>query len=673
MIKRFILICFSLQVYCLAYPQDTTTVVEQGTYLIHRRQFLIGEENYTITKSGDLLVVNSSSKELERSTTSIAKCELRCKADFTPVSYELSRESSNTLQKPPKDLSIEIENGEATITEAGRTKKMPVIGAFFTVHALMPVTMEMMLIRYWLHHKLKGTMPVLPAGEVSIKYRGKDLVQIKGKKVLLDRYRVNGITWGIQTVWMNASGQLVAVIRAGTTPQQMVLKDFEDAFSFFVLKSMEEQMALLTQFTKSFREKQIEFLALVGGNLIDGTGNSLQNDVTIIIKGDKIISIGSRSKTSIPKGAKIINVTGKTLTAGLWDMHAHASQVEFSPAYLAGGITTIRDPANEIQFSTAFRNAVNSGSKMGPEILLAGLVDAPGPGGNGIIRANTPEEVRRVVGMYKKEGYVQIKIYNSFKPDLVKIITEEAHKLDMTVTGHVPRGISTIDAVESGMDQINHASFILMAMLPNAKEIKFGKTFSRISEVDLASADVKNGIQCFVKNKTVLDPTISIYELANHLDNIPFEKVDPAIAKLPIQLYEVKFQKGLSGKSYDTAKIAMDKALVLLGMLHKAGVPIVAGTDNYIPVHSLYLELELYVKAGFTPMEAIQSATIVPAKVMKRDKETGTIEVGKRADIAIFDSNPLDNISNIRSVSAVVSRGYYFKSAPLWKSVGFKP
>ncbi len=119
--------------------------------------------------------------------------------------------------------------------------------------------------------------------------------------------------------------------------------------------------------------------------------------------------------------------------------------------------------------------------------------------------------------------------------------------------------------------------------------------------------------------------------------------------------------------------MAMDEALALLGMLHQAGVTIVAGTDNGIPVHSLYLELELYVKAGLTPLEALQAATIVPAKVMKRDKETGTIEVGKRADIAIFDSNPLENISNIRSVSAVVSRGYYYKSVPLWKIVGFKP
>ena len=673
MIKRLIVICFSLQVYSIAFSQDTTTVVEQGTYLLHRRQFLIGEENYTITKSANYLIINSSSKELERSTTSNAKCELRSKADFTPVSYELSRETSNTLLKPPKDLSVKIKNGEATIIEGGVIRKMVVTGPFFTAHALMPVTMEMILLRYWIHHKLKGTMPVIPAGEVSIIYRGKDLVQTNGKKIFLGRYLVKGITWGTQTVWLNSDKQLVAVIRSGTQLQEIILKGYEDALAFFIKKSVEEQMALLAQFTKSLRQTQPELLALVGGSLIDGTGNAIKKDATIIIKAGKIISIGSRLKTIIPKSAKVINVTGKTLTAGLWDMHAHSNQVDWSPAYLAGGITTIRDLGNEIEFATSFRDVVNSGKQMGPEILLAGMVDGAGPGGNGIIRASTPDEAREVVRMYKSKGYLQIKIYNSLKPELVKVITDEAHNVGMTVTGHVPRGISTIEAIENGMDQINHSSFGLMAMLPNAREIKFGKGFSRVNGVDLESDDVKKGIECFVKNKTVLDATVAIYQLENHLENIPYEKVDPAIPKLPRQLYEVKYQKGLTGKLYDTAKIAMDKALVLLGILHKAGVPIVAGTDNYIPVHSLYLELELYVKAGFTPLEAIQAATIVPARVMKKDKETGTIEVGKRADIAIYDANPLDNISNIRSVSAVVSRGYYYKSAPLWRSVGFKP
>jgi imidazolonepropionase-like amidohydrolase len=676
MMKKIILICFSLQVYCLAYPQDTTSIVEQGTYLVHRRQFLIGEENYTITKSGNLLVINSSSKELDRGSNSIVKGELRMKADMTPIHYVLNKEITGVSVPSTKDLSVEIKNGEATITEEGLTRKMLVGNSFFTAHSLMPTAMEMMLIRYWIYHKLKGKLQVIAAeSRVSIIHRGKDLVQIHGKNILLDRYIVRGVSWGIQTVWMDSKMQLIALMRSNRTAfQEMILKGYEDGLSFFVSKAVEEQMAVLTAFTKSLRQKQPEFLALVGGDLIDGTGSAMQKDVTIIIKRDKIISISSRSKTIIPKGAKVINVTGKTLTAGLWDMHVHANQVDWSPAYLAAGVTTIRDLGNEIEFATAFRDAINSGKAIGPEILLAGMTDGAGEAGNGIIRATTPEEVRQVVNMYRNKGYLQIKIYDSFKPELVKVIAEEAHKLGMTVTGHVPRGISTIESVENGMDQINHASDFLSSMLPNAKEIKFGKRFTRISEVDLKSDDVKNGIQLFLKHNTILDPTISVYALRNHAQNMPIEIMEPGITKLPAELYEVKAsQPGVSGKYYDTTKIAMDKALALIGMLHKAGVTIVAGSDNGVPVHSLYLELELYVKAGFTPLEAIQSATIVPATVMKRDKETGTIEAGKRADIAIFDSNPLENISSIRSVSAVISRGYYYQSAPLWKSVGFKP
>ena len=388
MIKRLIIFYLSLHIFCFAYTQDKTTVVEQGTYLVHRRQFLIGEEKYTITKSGNLLIVNSSANELERSTTSTVKGELRMKADMTPLYYALSKEVSNTTVKPSKELSVEIKDNEVTITESGRIKKIIVKDPFFTAHSFLPVSMEMMLMRYWIHHKLKGSLKVIPGGEVSIIHRGKDLVQIKGKNILLERYIVKGISWGIQTVWMDSNKQLVAVTRSGTSSQEIILKGYEGAFSFFVLKAVEEQMALLTQFTQSFRQKQPEFLALVGGNLIDGTGNAMQKDVTIIIKKDKIISINPRVKTIIPKGAKVINIKGKTLTAGLWDMHAHANQVEFSPAYLAAGVTTIRDLGNEIEFATAFRDAVNSGKAMGPEILLAGMTDGAGAAGNAIEHPN---------------------------------------------------------------------------------------------------------------------------------------------------------------------------------------------------------------------------------------------------------------------------------------------
>jgi imidazolonepropionase-like amidohydrolase len=111
----------------------------------------------------------------------------------------------------------------------------------------------------------------------------------------------------------------------------------------------------------------------------------------------------------------------------------------------------------------------------------------------------------------------------------------------------------------------------------------------------------------------------------------------------------------------------------VIGAFHKAGIPIVAGSDTGLPGYGLYRELELYVKAGMTPLEAIQSATIVPARAMNLANESGTIEPGKRGDVILIDGNPLENISDIRKVSRVVSNGRMYESAPLWKSVGFQP
>ena len=117
----------------------------------------------------------------------------------------------------------------------------------------------------------------------------------------------------------------------------------------------------------------------------------------------------------------------------------------------------------------------------------------------------------------------------------------------------------------------------------------------------------------------------------------------------------------------------LEKMLALVGAFHKAGVPIVAGSDQAVPGHSLHREIELYVRAGFTPMEAIQAATLVPAQVMGVEKEVGTIEINKRADLILLDASPLDDIHNIRTVRYVVANGVLYPTAKLWESVGFKP
>ena len=156
---------------------------------------------------------------------------------------------------------------------------------------------------------------------------------------------------------------------------------------------------------------------------------------------------------------------------------------------------------------------------------------------------------------------------------------------------------------------------------------------------------------------------------------MPIETVEPDAGRIAYELFEGKrFRSGMSPERAEKAVKHYTKAMEIIGNFYRAGIPIVAGTDNVVPVYSLYLEIESYQKlAGLTPLEAIKSATIIPARAMGMDSETGTIELGKEADIAILDKNPLINIGNIRTVSAVMTNGNYYESNPLWKAADFIP
>jgi len=396
--------------------------------------------------------------------------------------------------------------------------------------------------------------------------------------------------------------------------------------------------------------------------------------MVMIIKDGRIAAIGSRSTMEVPNDAKVIDVTGKTLMPGLWDMHAHSNQVQWAPAYLAGGITTIRDNGNEIEFATAFRDAIANDGLLGPDILLAGMTDGAGAKGNGIVRATNAEEAREVVATYHSNGYKQIKIYNSLTPDVLKVLAEEAHNKGMTVTGHIPAAVGTIkDAVELGMDMFSHDRAVYSVLFPEKTKLQAGKDMLENPEV--SDDRIENAIDFLLKNKIALDPTMNIRLLLNTAEGEPLETVEPDVGRIAYELWEGKrFRKGKRPDAVKKEVARYTKGAEIIGDFFRAGVPIVAGTDNFVPVFSLYLEIETYQKlGGLTPLEAIQTATIIPARVMGMDSETGTLEINKQADIAILDKNPLVDISNIRTVSAVLTNGNYYDSTPLWQAADFKP
>ncbi len=672
--SRFIIfgiVALSLFSSCISESSRWDDINEEGAFLVFRRQSNIGEETYSITSTKDSIIVKSLQGENERGRITGVVSELRLSKDLIPFYYNNQRiandDTTNILkvERSADKISVWEKNFDVVTKE--------ITTDYFPLHSNIPAGIEIMLYHYYFEHGEKN-IPTLPRGEVSITHTGKDTVLIKNEQIVLDRYVTEGINWGGRTVWLDESKNLIALVKANTQIREMIRKGYEEALPTFIAGNVTEQIDQLSDYTEALKGPDYPVIALVGGNILDGLSEHIKKDMILIVEDGRIKEIGKREVIKIPDGAKIIDVKGKTLMPGLWDMHAHSNQVQWAPAYLAGGVTTIRDNGNELEFATAFRDAIAKDGAMGPDILLAGMTDGPGIRGNGVIRARSVEEAKKVVELYHKNGYKQIKIYSSVESEIVPVLADEAHKRGMTVTGHVPRAMGNAKiAIEGGMDMLSHRSLILSILFPDVDKIAQSRLY--LGNHDVSQERIDKAIKFLLKHKTVLDPTVAL-EVVRYLPkDTPGEVVEPDIGRIAYELFEGKrFRSGVSPERAESAKADYTKGMDILGQFYKAGIPIVAGTDNIVPVFGLYLEIETYQKlGGLTPLEAIKTATIIPAKAMGMDSETGTLEIGKEADIAILEKNPLEDITNLRTVSAVITNGNYYESEPLWKAADFKP
>src|SRR5205814_5419139 len=196
--------------------------------------------------------------------------------------------------------------------------------------------------------------------------------------------------------------------------------------------------------------------AVAGATIVDGTGRAAIPDGVDHVRDGRIAEVGPRASVTVPPDVPSVAVDGKTIIPGLWDMHTHVTQIEWAPVYLAAGVTTVRDMGNEFEFVTALRDAIESRRALGPRLLLAGLVDGGGPDAFGLVYAASADEAKQAVAKYHDAGFQQIKIYSLVTPPIVEAICAEAHRLGMTVTGHIPNGMTIEQAAAAGMDHIAH-------------------------------------------------------------------------------------------------------------------------------------------------------------------------------------------------------------------------
>lgn len=395
-------------------------------------------------------------------------------------------------------------------------------------------------------------------------------------------------------------------------------------------------------------------------------GNRFADDQTVVVDQGLITQVGPAASTAVPKGAQQIDGKGKTLVPGLWDAHQHVPDDAAGPLLLSLGITSVRDPGNVNDLTLARAQRRAKGELLGPNVYPSMLIDGKGPNTAQVASvATSQEEAVALVRKAKAEGFTAIKIYGTFNPAWLKATAAEAHRLGLHVHGHLPAGMRTEDAIADGYDEVTHIYFVMMQAMPDSV-VKVSNGMARFEgpgryakDINLDQEPMKSLIATMAAKKITSDPTLVVAESLYVPENgdlspayAPFVGTLPPAVERGFRQGGFAVPQGLTRADY---RASFAKLQALVAAMHKAGVPIVAGTDG--SGLELVRELELYVQAGFTPAEALASATLAPARLVGVDQRTGSIQTGKVADLVLVEGNPAQNIGDLRHTDVVMMGG----------------
>ena len=422
-------------------------------------------------------------------------------------------------------------------------------------------------------------------------------------------------------------------------------------------------------------------------NVVDVSTGAILPDQIVIIEKNRIRDVGPRKNVRYPRNAPSASAHGGYLIPGLWDMHVHLvfgdwfpnAQAISLPLFVANGVTDVRDMGSELAIVQKWRDQIEAGELVGPRIFTSGpMLDGPKPRFPSSIAVATPDDGRKAVDNLKQSGADFIKLQSLIPRDAVFAIAEEARKQDIAFEGHVPDSVRASEMSNAGMHSFEHLIGIFEGSSPLEDEfLKGDKSESKF----LASYDPARAAalaQLLAKNQTWQCPTLVWERGGNLLDVTDFSK-DTRAKYVPDswkdktwKTFTKQVETEFNPDDLATRRKFIEKELEVVQLLHKAGVPFLAGTDTppgvYIfPGFSLHEELQRFVAAGFTPLEALQTATLNPAIFFHKESDLGTVERGKIADLVVLEDNPLKDIHNTEKIGAVIVDGHYVSHADLQK------
>jgi imidazolonepropionase-like amidohydrolase len=429
-------------------------------------------------------------------------------------------------------------------------------------------------------------------------------------------------------------------------------------------------------------------IALTHVNVIAMTTPGIQSDMTVLLSGNKITGMGKNGKIKIPAHALIIDASGKYLIPGLWDMHVHVFHYRHPdppdtfdfPLFIANGVTGVREmwtKGENMNHIRLWRRQFYDQPGTIPRFVSVGtLVDGLPNTHPNCDTVSTAAEARRMVDKIKASGVDFVKVYDNLNRESYFAIVDEAKKQHIPFAGHIPFSILLKEASDAGQRSVEHLTggstedckileIFAKHDIPEAKasgspDLPYMEQVMEVCNEEKAMVLFRN----FAKNDTWEVPTLIIKKhYATDTANL---RRDERLKYIPGGLsadYGSYWWYTQAPGLRDTLVKQEQRCLELVRWMHKAGIKFMAGTDvsnpYSLPGFSLHDELGMFVEAGFTPYEALKTATINPAIFMSMTDSLGSIEKGKNADLVLLNANPLVNINNTKQINAVIVNGKF--------------
>ena len=517
---------------------------------------------------------------------------------------------------------------------------------------------------------------LLPGGHASIRIgQSVEIDGPQGPKTVKLAF-VNGLSFAPTPVWLDANNHffgnagIIALLPEGYEKEAAKLKQVQDLATAEMVRSVAHHFLNRANHSPTLVDHVLMFDSVAGRYLPERA---------VLIADGKVAAIGPAGSIKAPAGATIIDGRGKTLLPGLWDSHQHVGDDWNLLQNVATGMTNYRSPGTTIEDALSIYKRRAAGDLLAPDGKISVIIDRKDPlAAQGALTVSSEAEAIAAVDKIKAAGLWGAKFYTSMNPAWIAPAAAEAHKLGLHVHGHVPAGMRPLDAVRAGYDEVTHINFIMMQAMPQDVVDK-ANTAARLEgpakygkDVDLDSPAMTAFYAELSKRGTIIDPTLTVWEPLMTSDGsaispeyAPFADIAPPSV---VRGWKISGYPLFGGLTRDDFRKSFAKMVGLVTKLHQAGVRIVAGTDGY--GLELVRELELYQQAGLTNSEALQTATIVPARMTGMDTRVGSIARGKTADIILVDGDVSKDLRNLRHVDTVFLDGYRLNGGELRQASG---